>query len=77
MNPNRAALPRVDLEKENQTKDGNPSKKVQRTGLYAYMIWDNIRDETTDRLKIFDLDKELQVIWADLKLQLLKALKIN
>ena len=31
------------------------------TGLYAQKIWEGLRDDSGDRLKPFDLDKELQV----------------
>jgi hypothetical protein len=40
----------------------NSQSKPNRTGLFAYNIWDNIRDDTQNRLKPFDLEKELKVI---------------
>lgn len=39
------------------TTGGNPNNR----GLYAYTIWENIRESSTNRLKQFDLDKELKV----------------
>jgi hypothetical protein len=36
-------------------------KRNQNLGLYAFEIWDSLRDEANARLKNFELDKELQV----------------
>jgi hypothetical protein len=35
--------------------------KKQYQGLYAHQIWRGLRDESTIRLKPFDLNEELQV----------------
>ena len=37
------------------------AQHAHTTGLYAQKIWEGLRDESGDRLKPFDLDKELQV----------------
>ncbi|CAF0922621.1 unnamed protein product [Brachionus calyciflorus] len=55
---------------ENQSaKDDSPTHKERNVnietkrdqkGLYAYSIWDSIREDSNNKLKTFDLDKELQ-----------------
>lgn len=37
------------------------TKKSRSTGMFAYMIWDNIRNDSKKKAKIYDLQKELQV----------------
>ncbi len=46
---------------ENKNASALNMKRNQNIGLYAFEIWDSLRDETNARLKNFELDKELQV----------------
>ena len=46
---------------ENKNTSALNMKRNQNAGLYAFEIWDSLRDETNARLKNFELDKELQV----------------
>ncbi len=39
----------------------NPKNRGSRTGLYAYMIWDNLREDAGNKFKIYSLDKDLHV----------------
>lgn len=63
-NPARLVNKSDDLVKSNLSKDPSANlsiaKKSQK-GLYAYAIWDSLREEANNRLKSFDMDKELQV----------------
>ena len=61
VNPNRSSQKakesNIDLNKQSVL-----SRKLKgRSGLYAYSIWENMRDESKTNLKPFELDKELQV----------------
>jgi len=64
VNPNRA--PRK-TSKDTRGEDdmhknlSNPKNRGSRTGLYAYMIWDNLRENTGDKLKVYSLEKDLHV----------------
>ena len=40
----------------------NPKNRGSRQGLYAYMIWDNLREDAGSRFKLYSLDKDLHVI---------------
>lgn len=40
----------------------NPKNRGSRTGLYAYMIWDNLREDAESKYKVYSLDKDLNVI---------------
>ena len=41
------------LSKRNQQRHNN--------GMFAYLIWDNIRNDSKKKVKLYDLPKELQV----------------
>jgi hypothetical protein len=66
-NPSRIIQKREEIDKNEYLKVRanhiNNRSKPNRTGLFAYNIWDNIRDDTQNRLKPFDLEKELKVIY--------------
>jgi AAA15 family ATPase/GTPase len=44
--------------------DMNSQVAPTSRGLYAYQIWENIRESSNNKLKQLDLEKELQVITA-------------
>ena len=63
VNPSRSMQKTAELSKDELAKS-QPSltqKLKGRSGLYAYTIWENMRDDSQYRLKPFELDKELQV----------------
>ena len=44
----------------------NPKNRGSRTGLYAYMIWDNLREDAgVNKFKVYSLEKDLNVILND------------
>lgn len=47
-----------------QKESSTPSKlakKAYNKGLYAQSIWESLRDDSGDKLKPYDLEKDLQV----------------
>lgn len=62
VNPARIIQKKEKEHENDRSRNSSLANKFKTTrGLYAYTIWDNMREETSDRLKPFDLDKELQV----------------
>jgi hypothetical protein len=59
VNPNRSTQKSNDVGGAKQSSLGQKLKG--RSGLYAYSIWENMRDESKTNLRPFELDKELQV----------------
>lgn len=62
VNPDRA--PRKSSQDARNDDDthrnlSNPKNRGSRTGLYAYMIWDNIREDADNKFKVYSLDKDL------------------
>lgn len=65
VNPARMIQKTDEIEKDELLRSQNHSTlaTVKRAyhGLYAYPIWQSLRDESGDKLKPFELEKELQV----------------
>lgn len=66
VNPQRA--PRktssdMRIESDFRKNLSNPKNRGSRTGLYAYMIWDNLREDAGSKYKVYSLDKDLNVIF--------------
>ena len=72
VNPNRSTQK---INESSGTKQSSLGRKLKgRNGLFAYSIWNDMRDESRTNLKPFELDKELQVIFLLLFLNHLKNL---
>jgi hypothetical protein len=68
VNPNRMAASKSSAKKraEHLGKSADETKRhgsVRRGngGMFAYMIWDNLREDSGEKIKAFDLNAELKV----------------
>ena len=64
VNPSRMVKSSHELNKAEdyvEKKLSNPKNRGSRTGLYAYTIWDNLREDANNKFKLYSLEKDLSV----------------
>lgn len=60
LNPSQIAHSNENDSMKDHSSLASMTRKARTTGMFAHMIWDNIRNDSKKKAKIYDLQKELQ-----------------